>query len=49
MQQEIDFDKILRILGAKEVEINLLRERVTQLETYIKNTKNTEEENQNED
>ncbi|MDY0251165.1 MAG: hypothetical protein RBR45_14115 [Pseudomonas sp.] len=32
MNQQIDINRILQILGAKEVEIDILRERIRQLE-----------------
>lgn len=32
MNQQIDINRILQILGAKEVEITVLRERIQQLE-----------------
>jgi len=37
MNQEIDINKILQILGAKEVEISVLREHIQKLEQEKQN------------
>jgi len=33
---QIDTNKLIEIIGAKEIEIYMLRERVAQLEAYVK-------------
>jgi hypothetical protein len=34
---QIDTSKLIEIIGTKEIEIYMLRERVAQLEAYVKN------------
>ena len=36
---QIDTNKLIEIIGAKEIEIYMLRERVAQLEAYVKKPK----------
>jgi hypothetical protein len=43
MNQQIDINRILQILGAKEVEVTVLRERIQQAEQYEQKIKMLED------